>query len=199
MKNQKGITLISLVITIIVMAIISSAMIFNSRNHITIKDINDLYADIQNLNRKVDEYYIKYGELPVICDFRTEYVDNSYDNNRNNLRDYLNRISGRYNISFSEDATIVNPNDGNEYYVIDLNKLDGINLNFGCYDEYKQVKNNGKTTIYEEQAETDIYIINGLTHQIYYLAGVVSGKTMYNSYDLDTTAVNVNEPAEKTP
>ena len=72
LKSRKGITLISLAITVVVMVIIISAMIFNAQNHAAIKKINDLYADIQVLNAKVEEYFIKYGELPVLEKYKGE-------------------------------------------------------------------------------------------------------------------------------
>lgn len=59
MKNNKGITMISLVITIIVLLIVSSITIYNGLGQLEIKRVNYLYVDIESLSTKVAEYYLK--------------------------------------------------------------------------------------------------------------------------------------------
>ena len=71
MKNNKGITMISLVITIIVLIIVTSITIYNGTAQLGIKRVNSLYADIDSISTKVAEYYLKNGKLPV---FENEYI-----------------------------------------------------------------------------------------------------------------------------
>lgn len=68
-KNNSGITLISMVLTVIIILIITSAMIFNTKNQLAMRSVQSLSNDIETLNAKVDEYYLKYGELPKLCDY----------------------------------------------------------------------------------------------------------------------------------
>lgn len=74
-KNEKGITLISLGVTVIIILVLTGAMIFNTKNQLMIREIQDLTTDIELLNAKVDEYYLKYGELPKLCDYINSKVD----------------------------------------------------------------------------------------------------------------------------
>lgn len=128
MKNQNGITIMVLVVTIVIMLIISSALIYNVRNSTNIQDYNNMCADIELLENKISVYYNKYGEIPITVDV---------------LED----------ISVLESQK--NPDDGEDYYNIDLSKLGNISLNLG-----------------QGTIDEDKYIINAKTHTIYYLKGV---------------------------
>ena len=59
--NNKGITLVSLVVTVIIILILTGAMIFNTKNQLQMRGIQNLSNDIESLNAKVDDYYLKYG------------------------------------------------------------------------------------------------------------------------------------------
>ncbi len=61
LEDNRGITLISLAIATLVIIVISGAIIFNTRNQISLRDINYLYEDIQAINGRVDDYYVAYG------------------------------------------------------------------------------------------------------------------------------------------
>ena len=76
----------------------------------------------------------------------------------------------------------VNPNDGDEYIVIDLEKLDGITLHYG-YDkdgEYFTLKNN--KSVNQNAIEDEIYVINTKTHQIYFPHGIFVDNVMYYTF-----------------
>ena len=159
MKNNKGITMISLVITIIVLIIVTSITIYNGTAQLGIKRVNSLYADIDSISTKVAEYYLKNGKLPV---FENKYIDGK-DSKAN-----LEKI-------FKENGAttdITNVNDEGAYYVIDLNKLDNLTLNYG--DDYKEWTNTSTSDDFQ-----NIYIINSVTHEIYFPHGVRSGKDYY--------------------
>ena len=157
-KNNSGITLISMVLTVIIILIITSAMIFNTKNQLAMRSVQSLSNDIETLNAKVDEYYLKYGELPKLCDYITDFK-NSMDYRANQQNAKLN--------------TKINKNDGKEYIVIDLEKLEGLTLTYGYDDEYKKVKENGNVMDEDDAYVADeIFVINTRSHQIYFPHGV---------------------------
>ena len=90
MKKDKGITLVALVITIIVMSIIAGTVIFQAINMVQSQELNKLYNDLRTLEDKVNLYYTEYGGIPV---------------------------SGEYTGSQAFQM-VRNPNDSNKYYII---------------------------------------------------------------------------------
>ena len=58
-RSQKGISLIALTTTILVLAIVTSIVVYNSKNNIMIKQYKKLENDIDVLNNKVGMYYLK--------------------------------------------------------------------------------------------------------------------------------------------
>lgn len=100
-NKQKGISLISLTITVIVLIIITSMLIYNAKNGIRLRTLRMMENDVEVLDDKINAYYIKYGTLPI----EIKYIGE---------------------INFTPQA-----NDGGEYYVIDLRAIEGITLNYG--------------------------------------------------------------------
>lgn len=153
MKKQNGITLLSLIITIVMMMIIASATIFTSNNRMKVNNLNKLRNDLQLLQDRVAEYYATYGGLPVVKGENGEpliYLSNVPAEERN-----------------EEDETYTDAEGNTRYkdHIIDLEALGDITLNFGKgYAEYK----NGTTT----GTSSDVYIINSKTHSIYYDRGI---------------------------
>lgn len=150
LKNDKGVTLIVLTITIIVLLIITGITINSSRSQLAIKKVNNLYSDIDSINTKVSDYYVKNNSLPVLS-------DNVFLNSSTDLGLLITSKGG--------DSSIINPNDDGNYYVIDLSKLDNLTLNYG-----KDFKKWNSSSIFDEIQ--DLYIINSVSHQIYYPKGV---------------------------
>lgn len=102
LKSNNGITLATLVLTITLILIISGMMGYFTISGLDIQKVNDLYSDIDQIQNKIDEYYIKNNELPLLGE----------------------------NINFNISQN--NPNDdSNKYYVIDLSKLGNLRLNYG--------------------------------------------------------------------
>lgn len=64
-KSEKGITLVTLVITIVILLIISGTAIYNMNSSNGAAKHNNLIADLRLLNDKVLVYYNKYGEIPI--------------------------------------------------------------------------------------------------------------------------------------
>ena len=100
-RNNKGITMITLIITIIVISIISGVTIYESVKDIKARKIDLLYADLELLEDKVNTYYLNNGSLPI-----------------------KEQFNGSENFK-----TVKNINDNDVYYVIDISLLDGVSLN----------------------------------------------------------------------
>ena len=64
-KQEKGITLSILVITVIVMLIITGTLVYNAQDTAQLKKLTNLYNDIELLEEKVSEYYNEYGKIPA--------------------------------------------------------------------------------------------------------------------------------------
>ena len=113
-------------LALIIIVIIFFEVISYINKGIEIGELNNMYKDIKILENKIALYFLDYENLPIIKDRKIEFKDKS-----------------------------INPNDNDNYYEIDLNKLENLKLFYG----------NKKMGI------NDIYIINEQSHSIYYLAG----------------------------
>lgn len=142
-KQEKGVTLSVLVITIIVLSILTSTLIYNAEGNVNIQKTTKLYNDIELLREKVSEYYNEYGEIPG----KIEYT------NIGNLSKVLSKN-----------------NDTGKFYVIDLEAMKGISLNYG--KDYEKIKDNPNNA----NNYTDIYIINENSHNIFYVDGITITK-----------------------
>ena len=166
--NNKGITLVSLVVTVIIILILTGAMIFNTKNQLQMRGIQNLSNDIESLNAKVDDYYLKYGELPKLCDYTSNDTINF--KNKTHFITSLNEKAQTHNARLN---TEVNENDGDEYIVIDLEKLEGLTLTYGYDDQYKYLKDKKEVVEYNgDEIEDEIFVINTRSHQIYFPHGV---------------------------
>ena len=93
---------IALVICTIIMFIIMFEIATYISESIKISELNNMYKDINILEDKIALYYLDYGNLPIIQENKVEFIENS-----------------------------INPNDNENYYEIDLNKLENLKLFFG--------------------------------------------------------------------
>ncbi|MCI9063340.1 MAG: hypothetical protein HFJ17_01885 [Clostridia bacterium] len=187
LKDSKGVTLVALAVTVIVLLIITGTIIYNTKSDIKLQKVNKLYQDIENINQKIDDYYLKYGDIPTIGD---SYCD------KTELEKLLKNKAESSNatlVKTNNSDNIINPNDGDEYYVIDLEKLDGLTLNYGYEDNYKKIKANSTTVSTDKTDKTDIYIINKVSHQVYYPEGIIADNYMYYCYDLNTNMINISD------
>lgn len=141
-KSQKGITLIALTIAVIILVLLTGMLVYNAKDTIYIENYRNLSNDIENLKDKVSEFYSKYGEIPANIQY-TNTID----------------IEGVLNTKEKENM--------DRFYVIDLQALDGLTLNFG--EDYEKVKDTNTETANQY---TDIYIIHKITHNIFYVEGV---------------------------
>ena len=63
--SSKGVNLISLTIAIIVLLIISSVLIFNTKTGLQMKSLEMMKDDIEILQERITNYYNKYGTIPI--------------------------------------------------------------------------------------------------------------------------------------
>lgn len=64
-KNQRGITLMAEVITVVVFLLILSTISYSSMSSLQVRALNSMYADILVIQEKAANYYLKYGEAPI--------------------------------------------------------------------------------------------------------------------------------------
>jgi len=143
-KNEKGVSLATLVITVIIMTLVTGTITYTSLDTMKLRKLDDMYNDIRLLNQKVTNYYIENNELPVL-EGMTIKSDDLPEN-------FMNLVNNKH-LS----------NSGN-YYIIDLEKLGGITLKNG--KQYKDY------SIDNPDDNTDVYIINEASNIIYYLKGI---------------------------
>lgn len=65
-SQNKGVTLVALIMTIVLLLILSSVAINNLNKSSNVAPYNNMIADIELLTDKIVIYYNKYGELPII-------------------------------------------------------------------------------------------------------------------------------------
>lgn len=113
LKTDKGITLITLILAIVIMFIISSMLIYNAQTGAKSRALNSMCSDIKILKDRIDIYYSKYGALPILA---TKYTN-------------VSSIKG------------INVNDNDNYYVIDIESLENLTLTYGKeYNSYKDTR-----------------------------------------------------------
>lgn len=170
-KLDKGITLVSLIITIAVMLIVASTSISISYDRFEINNYNKMKNDIELLSDKVNNYYLKYTGLPTFKDDTGTNIE------------YPSQ-----NLIFDK-----NPNDNEIYYVLDLNAMEGIALNYG--KEGFEAITESKTIDVEK--DIDVYIINKQSHQIYYVQGIEMDDVVYHSVFYNADSINDIIPPSK--
>lgn len=139
MRNQKAVTLISLIITIAVMIILTFTITVNIEPYKNQKRRTNFETDMTRLKEEVSQYFARVKTIPII---------NRYTN--------TTMLDGIRNI-----------NDNDEYYVIDISKLE-VKLNYGA--DYYNIINKSET---EEITDLlDVYIINKQSHTVYYPKGI---------------------------
>ncbi len=65
-KNEKGITLTSLILTVVLILIIGGMMGYYSTSGLKMQKINNMYSDIEQIQTEVDTYYLKNQRIPAI-------------------------------------------------------------------------------------------------------------------------------------
>lgn len=166
LRDNKGITLVVLTITVIVLLIITNIVIYNVKDNLGIEKLKDMQDDIEILNDKVAEYYAKYGTIPA----KNEYAN--IDNIRN-------------------AGVISEKVDTGKFYIIDLSAIENLTLTYG--KDYKKITS--EISDEEIQKLKDIYIINEASHNIFYVKGItLDEETFYTNYtkeEVDTKEIDL--------
>ena len=150
-KCNKGISLLSLTIKILVMGVVTSTLVYNAKDGIEIRRYKNLENDIEILTNKVEAYYLQKDELPIL---------------KSNGQAVL--YAGNSNFKRQQQ-----PNDNGSYYIVNLNNLGGLTLSYG--KGFFDIK-----TTEDTKRINDVYIINEQSHRIYYAQGIqVKGDPFY--------------------
>ena len=72
-RNEKGITLVSLIITVIVLLILSGVVIYSVSTSPSTRDLMRMRADLELLRDRVLTYYNNHGQLPITGNEITEF------------------------------------------------------------------------------------------------------------------------------
>ena len=102
-KNERGVTLLILMITIVVLALISIPVIINTTDIAELQRYTYFKADIDKLRESIETTYADMDDLSSIGPLYTGDFS------------FLNNVQGNDQVG--------NPNDGNIYYVISLTNL----------------------------------------------------------------------------
>lgn len=141
---KKGISLVVLVLTIIIMIILAGVAVFNISGTLENTDKTKLKADISELQNLINTYKIrKSGVIDFeITTFNTEALS----------EDELKQFEGE---SIVNNSIIL--------YVIDLNKIDAEEVNFGNL----------------QNGNDDRYLYSNVTGKVYYEKGLQIGEKTY--------------------
>ena len=119
MKNQKGITLMLLVITVILMALVTGTIAYNSSSNLYMRLYYNMCSDIELLDEKIALYYLNHkneseiqNQIPITSE--TISISDLIDDYNSNNVNY-------------------NPNNSGTLYKIDLSKLENLSLNYTDY------------------------------------------------------------------
>lgn len=140
-KNQKGITIMAEVITVVIFILILTTISYSSMSSLQVRALNNMYADIIVIQEKATNYYLKYGEAPV--------------------------KTGEEIVELPNDL-VKNPNDeGGKYYKVDFDKLLNVFLNNEQSDEHYYFMNDKTLTVYYSKGVT-IGKLNANNKEIHY-------------------------------
>ena len=140
MKNQKGITLILLALTVLIMIIILGTITYTSMDSFKMDQYYKMCADIELIDGKVSLYYLKHKD-DEISNFGLPI-----DNNKVRASAELETIVT------TEGNVNYNPNNCGELYKIDLAKLDNLTLN---HDGDFYIDKQSHTVYYSQGYEVD--------------------------------------------
>ena len=64
-RNNNGITLMSEVVAVLLLIIIVSIISYSSKSSLQVKNLNNMYTDIVNIQERATNYYLKYRKAPI--------------------------------------------------------------------------------------------------------------------------------------
>ena len=188
LNRNKGITLISMILTVIVLLIIVGTISYSSRSSFDSKKLEDLYSDIDSLTDAISVYYMKNKNLPVYYSDKT--------------------ITGE-NVEYQPIGFSKEEDTKYTFYIIDITKLnnvvlnnknnvpDGIDSGSYCEDRPEQEGEEESTeslSDFDKALKAGMFVINSSTHTVYYTKGViVDGVTYYTKNETFSKIPNFNK------
>lgn len=186
LKNRRGISIVTMIITFVIMSIIIGTLTYSAVDSVKIRKLNKLYDDLRMLQDAVETYYLQHGRLPVdeskddIVVYKTAFRQELEAIGMDFiLRRGVNIVEGPYsfynpndydiNGVLDENAIYVSYDDEEEddigastenatYQFIKLELLDNLSLNFNTCE----------------------YVVNVKSHTVYNYTGVkVDGITYH--------------------
>lgn len=167
MREEKGITLITLAVTIVIIMILAVSFTANITSTLELEKYNKVKEDVIQLGEEIKIYYLDKGYLPID-------KSHSYD---------LSKVP-------EEDK---NPNDSGNYYFIRTNSLD-TDLNYGDGNKNNNF-NTDDVYVVNEKSLTVYYMdgamLDGKKHYTMVDSFTSGGfaKEYYNSVDLPIISV----------
>ena len=134
-KNESGITLIALTVTIVVMMILIIGISAVMTTNIEIENYNKVKEDIVALTEAVKLYYLQNNKLPIV---ETPTIS-------------------RLNIPTKD----INPNDNNRYYYIDTSLLTDVQLNCGEGNTNKTYTSSDNDLYVLNEKSLTVYYLKG--------------------------------------
>ncbi len=170
LKQERGVSLISLAAAIIIIGIITTMLLYSVGDTKDVTNLTNLYSDIDNLSDKVGNYYATYGKIPA---FEKAGLDAIIQEKWGTKEE-------------PQQDSPVGENDTGKFLVIDLNAIENLTLNYGR--AFNTIE--GKSQVTSE--DTDLYIINENSHNVFYLQGIkVDEHTYYTNRDKDSQKVDL--------
>lgn len=138
-KSNKGITMVSLIITIVVLFIVSSMTIYTSMDRFEVNKLKKMQNDIELLSDGVANYYLKYNAIPVVRDKDT---------------------NAKIEYNYTDITFNTNKDDDGAYYIVDLSAMQGISLNYGK-EGFENINLSNDVYIINEKSH-HIYYVKGV-------------------------------------
>lgn len=104
LKSNKGISLITVIVTVILMTIILTSIVYSNNRTNEIKQSMLLNSDIEELTKKTEMYYLEKETLPIKIDENSKFC-------------------------YKEENKVVDVGEDVYYYRIDTALLENLNLN----------------------------------------------------------------------
>ena len=162
-KSEAGITLVAMAVTIVVLMMIAIPCIVNIKTVSETDKFTKLKNDITVLKESISQVYNSDD---------TSNIGPKYTGDKS----FLNIYQGEKNVTKTSKDIVKNPNDNDNYYVINVSKLKrklgSAEYGIGLVDLNYGDNNYGIDTTLKELNTTDVYIINEKSRTIYYTAGV---------------------------
>ena len=191
-KQEAGVTLVAMVVTIVVLMMIAIPYIVNIKTVSETDKFTKLKNDITNLEESISQVY---GENDNISKIGPKYTGDTGSSS------FLYINQGELGAQKTSKDVVKNPNDNENYYVINVSKLKKnlkSKLGIGLADLNYGNNNYGISVTLTELNAKDVYIINEKSRTIYYNDGVryksgASGKEyIYYRLPEDYTKVSTN-------